>query len=123
MKLLLDEHYPNQIAVQLRKAGHDVVTVSDSGLRRTEDEALLRIAVAQRRVLVTNNVGDFQPISRLWLTSGQDHFGIILTSDRSMPRHLRYAGLYVRALGPILVANPSDDALFNQIRWLRPPAD
>jgi hypothetical protein len=40
-----------------------------------------------------------------------------------MPRHLRYAGLYVRALGPILEANPSDDALFNQIRWLRPPAD
>lgn len=120
MKLLLDEHYPKEIAIQLRRAGYDVTTVSDSGRKRTRDEALLQIAAAEERVLVSNNARDFQPIARQWLASGRSHFGILLTSDRSLPRHRRYAGLYVRALRPLLDTS-ADDALFNQIRWLSPP--
>lgn len=120
MKLLLDEHYPKQIAIQLRAAGYDVITVSDSGLKRTKDEALLEISAEQERVFVSNNARDFQRIARQWLAAGRSHFGIILTSDRSLPRHTRYAGLHVRALRPMLDAHPEDDALLNQIRWLAP---
>ena len=59
MKLLLDEMYPATLAEQLRARGHDVVSIHDPDYRRLEgapDAEVFAAAVAETRVLVTENV-------------------------------------------------------------------
>jgi predicted nuclease of predicted toxin-antitoxin system len=117
VKLLLDEHYANDIAAALWAAGHDAVTVSERGLKGLDDEPLLALAAAEDRALLTNNAGDFLPLIRRWAESGEDHCGLLLTSDSSMPRGKRI-GLYVERLRELMEANPGRRALANQVRWL-----
>ena len=118
MRLLLDEHFSVKIAQQLRRRGHDVVAVGEfcAGER---DEALLEIATREGRVLLTNNVRDFMPLARRWGEAGQDHSGLIFTSDSSMPRGKGGLGMYVRVLARWLERHPGEAALTNQVRWLR----
>lgn len=118
MKLLLDEHYANEIAIQLRAAGYEAVTVSERRLNGTDDEPLLALASSENRALLTNNARDFLPIASRWGTSGQDHCGLLLTSDSSMPRGRDNIGFYVRTLSKLMQANPGARALENRIRWL-----
>jgi predicted nuclease of predicted toxin-antitoxin system len=117
VKLLLEGHYANQIAVDLRAAGHDAVTVSELQIKGIDDESLLEFASSEDRVLLTNNVRDFLPIVGRWATSGRDHC-LLLTSDVSMPRHTGTIGLYVRTLRAVMEANPGPRALANYVRWL-----
>lgn len=122
MKLLTDEHYATEIAIQLRAAGHDVAAVLELGMTGAADEALLAFAAAQGRALLTNNVRDFATIAALWAKGGQDHHGLLFTSDESLPRGRGTIGLYVEALTALLDAHPAEGALRNQVRWLgRPP--
>jgi predicted nuclease of predicted toxin-antitoxin system len=118
VKLLLDEHYANDIATQLRAGGHDAVTVSERGLSGTDDEPLLVFAASEDRALLTNNARDFMPLVARWAASGQDHCGLLLTSDGSMPRGRATIGLYVRTLRELMDANPATRALANQVHWL-----
>lgn len=118
MRLLLDEHYANEIAVQLRAADHDAVTVSEKGLKGTDDEPLLAFAASDDRALLTNNARDFLPLVTRWAASGDDHCGLLLTSDSSMPRGKNTIGLYVRSLRQLMDAHPGRRALANQVRWL-----
>jgi len=118
VKLLLDEHYANEIAAKLRAAGHDVATVSERGLRGIDDEPLLALSSSEDRALLTNNARDFMPIVSRWTTSGMDHCGVLLTSDASMPRGKNTIGLYVRTLQALMDTNPDPTALANQVRWL-----
>jgi hypothetical protein len=119
VRLLLDEHFSDRIARQLRARGHDVVTVGERLASGESDEALLEIAVRERRALLTNNVGDFVLIARRWSEANQDHYGLIFTSDASMPRDAGSVGLYVRVLARLLEDHPDEAALANQVRWLR----
>lgn len=60
MKLLLDEHFSQVIAEQLRSRGHDVVAVVERvELRERADAEVLGWAVSQGRAVVTENAGDF----------------------------------------------------------------
>ena len=118
MRLLLDEHYANEIAVQLRAAGQDAVTVSGQGLQGTDDEPLLAHANSDDRALLTNNARDFLPLVARWAASGDDHCGLLLTSDTSMPRGKSSIGRYVQSLRQLMDANPGRRALANQVRWL-----
>jgi len=52
--LLLDEHYANQIATDLRAVGHDAVTFSELHLKGLDDEPLLELASSEDRALLTN---------------------------------------------------------------------
>jgi len=63
VRLLLDEMYPATVAEQLRARGHDVVSIHDPAYRRLEgspDEEVFATAIAESRVLVTENVPDFR---------------------------------------------------------------
>ena len=119
MRLLLDEHYSPQIALELRKRGHDVASANEraelSGLR---DRELWKLASAEDRALVTENVADFMPLVREAAAEGSRHPGVVFTSPRSLPRGLRTIGLYVKRLESFLVDRPDDDALANQVWWL-----
>jgi len=118
VKLLLDEHYANEIAVHLRATGHDAVTVSERGLKGTDDEALLVLAATEERALLTNNARDFLVLVARRAASGEDHCGLLLTSDSSMPRGKGSIGRYVETIRQLMDSNLGTRALANQVRWL-----
>jgi hypothetical protein len=109
VRLLLDEHYTDAIAEQLRAAGHDAESVSQRGLELCDRES---------RALLTNNVRDFIPLSRDWAAGGREHAGLIFTSDISLPRHKGTVGRYVELLSTLMLENEAERALSNQVRWL-----
>jgi len=118
VKLLLDEHYANEIAVELRSAGHDAVTVSELGIQGIADEPLLALATSEDRALLSNNARDFLPIVARWGVSGREHCGVLLTSDASMPRHKGSVGLHAATLRAVVDSSLEPRALANQVRWL-----
>jgi predicted nuclease of predicted toxin-antitoxin system len=64
MKLLLDMGASWRTADSLRIAGHDVVHLRDRGLQRLPDEAIVQLAAAEQRVIVTFDL-DFSRILAL----------------------------------------------------------
>lgn len=118
MKLVLDEMYSPQIAAQLRRRGHDVVHAAELGLAGRPDSEVFAAIAAQGRAIVTNNADDYVRLFRQAAADGVDHAGILLTSDRSLPRRKATIGRFVRVLDELLASNPSDDALRHQLRWL-----
>lgn len=118
MRLALDHHYPTAIAEQLRLLDHDVVAAIERDWHREPDEALLTLCVAERRALLTNNVGDFVNIARRWAVRGQEHFGLVLTSDAGLPRTRATIGRYVKLLDALLREHPRSDEFTDHVRWL-----
>lgn len=75
----LNEHVDPAIATALRRAGIDVTTTNEAGLRTKDDQTHLRFAHSQRRVIVTRDQ-DF-----LRLAVRTDHSGIAFyTSNQSL---------------------------------------
>jgi hypothetical protein len=118
VKLALDHHYPAAIAGQLRRDGHDMVTAAERGWHREPDETLLTLCADEERALLTNNVGDFMTIVRNWAASGQQHAGLIFTSDASLPRTHATIGRYVKLLAAFLGEHPGPHDLTDRIHWL-----
>jgi predicted nuclease of predicted toxin-antitoxin system len=76
----LDEHVDPAIANALRRAGIDVTTTNEAGLRTQNDEAHLRFARDKGRVIVTRD----QDFLRL-ASEGVDHSGIVFyTANQSI---------------------------------------
>ncbi len=71
IKFHLDEHMPTALAKALRRHGFDVTTTHDAGLIGRDDGDHLAFAIAQGRVLVTNDDDFTRP-----LTGGASHSGI-----------------------------------------------
>jgi len=119
VKLLLDEHFSFRIAEQLRKKGCDVIAVTERPeLREMSDEALLRWAGRDDRVLVTENVQDFLPIHAEFLKHGEQHCGLILTSARKLPRSIDGFGALITALAKVLREHPALGQLQSDVFWL-----
>lgn len=118
VKLALDHHYPTAIAEQLSHNGHDVVTAAERGWHREPDEMLLTLCAGEQRTLLTGHVGDFMTIVRNWAASGQQHAGLIFTSDASLPRTHAAIGRYVKLLAAFLREHPRPDDFIDRIHWL-----
>jgi hypothetical protein len=119
LRLLLDVHFSPLIAAQLHDRGHDVRAAADDALvRQLSDEALLEHAVAGARALLTNNARDFLPIVGQWARAGRDHYGLLLTSDRSMPRDRKRIGRFVVTLDALLAQHSDEGAFKNRVFWL-----
>jgi len=119
VKLLLDEHYSPEIARQLRTRGHDVVAVAErADLVGLSDDELLRRMARERRAIMTNNVKDFMPLASRVTLGADDHYGLLLTSDRSMPRRSGTIGRFVDTLDVFLQCHQGEDSYCNQVRWL-----
>ena len=119
MKLLLDEHYSPAIARQLRTRGHDVVAVAErADLVSLSDDDLLRRMAQERRAIMTNNVKDFMPLANRAAQGDDDHYGLLFTSDKSMPRRSDAIGRVVNALEAFLQRHQSEDSYRNQVQWL-----
>ena len=118
-RLLLDEMFHPSIAQGLATRGHDCRSVaSDPQLRQRSDAELVRVAVDESRVLVTNNVIDFERLRRDRIAEGQPVPPLIYTSDAAFLRDRRYIGRLVEALA----AACERDAAHTHggVLWLRP---
>jgi hypothetical protein len=122
LRLLLDEMYSPEIARQLQAKGYDVQSIQAErpDLEALDDEKIVEEMSSEARGVVTNNVRDFMPIHTAWIAAGRTHYGLVFSSDRSMPRSRNSIGLWVRALEAFLAAHPDEDALRNSIHFLEP---
>jgi hypothetical protein len=106
VKLLLDEMYSATIAQEIRRLGHDVVSVHESAspvLAGGSDSEVLAAAQATNQDLVTENARDFRPLEADLIARGEHHSGLVYTSNRQFPRgHPATTGRLVRALGTLL---------------------
>lgn len=119
MRLLLDEHFSFRIAEQLRKRGFDVLAVAERAeLRQMSDEDLLRWAHTDERTVVTENVQDFLPIHGEFLTHGEAHSGIVLTSPHKFSRSTAGTGTLVTALAKLLQERGNEVRLQSEVLWL-----
>lgn len=84
VRYLLDEHYPGWLAEALRAEGIDAValTADRPELRGVDDRAVLEAAVAEGRVVVTEDVSTFAVAIAL---TGP-HVGVIYCHHARFPR-------------------------------------
>jgi len=121
VRLLLDEMFPATIAGRLRiEHGHDVSGVSErDDLRGLADIDVFRAAQSEERAIATENVRDFRPIAREWQSMGRVHFGLVLTTDRRVPRaNSRTVGRLGKALHHLLEAEAGRPVASNREIWL-----
>lgn len=84
-KLYSDENFPFPAAEELRRLGHDVMTVQESGLggKSVSDDAVLAFAIDQGRALITLNRRHFVKLHQ----ATSRHPGIIVcTTDVDFAR-------------------------------------
>ena len=123
MKLLLDEMYTPAVAALLRDWGHDAVAVKElPDLVGLADEDLFRVAMAEGRAVVTEDVRDFAAAHQRILDAGQQHSGLILADARRFPR---LGPNHVPVLADALAAFLSDHGAMLEdidsfIWWLQP---
>jgi predicted nuclease of predicted toxin-antitoxin system len=85
--LLLDEHYSDAIAAELRAAGHDVIAVvADPQLRAQSDLEVFRQAAASGRRIVTENIKDFRPLLQQAYAAGDPTARLLLVPPNRFPR-------------------------------------
>jgi hypothetical protein len=86
-RLLLDEHYSENIARALRDAGHDAVAaVADPALRGASDPELFEYAASDERRIVTENIKDFRPLLLHAMATSSSAAPLLLVPPRRFPR-------------------------------------
>lgn len=118
--LLLDEMFSPTIAQLLGGRGVDCQAVAARPVLRSRDDLdVLEAALQEGRILVTNNVVDFEILRRQAVADGRPVPGLIYTSDARFPRTRSFVAQLVDALEDAarhdhVVAQGGD-------LWLRPP--
>ena len=74
--LYADENFPLPVIEELRRLGHNVITLYDAGQanQSLSDETVLTLACSENRVLLTHNRKHFIRLHRI----RPDHFGMIV---------------------------------------------
>jgi predicted nuclease of predicted toxin-antitoxin system len=116
--LLLDEMFSARIADELALRGIDCrAVVADPVLRAQSDLEIFDSAVRDDRVLITNNVTDFESLRRAREAAGGPVPGLIYTSDITFPRTRAYVSRLTAALA---AAADRETAACGGVLWLRP---
>jgi hypothetical protein len=117
--LLLDEMFSPAIADDLVSRGIDCrAVVADVLLRALSDLEVFEAALLERRVLVTNNVPDFESLRRAREAAGGEVPGLIYTSYVTFPRAKAYVARLVTALEAAASSREADRC--GGVLWLRP---
>ena len=117
--LLLDEMFSPAIAVELTARGIDCRAVAaDVLLRAQSDLEIFDTGLLEGRVIVTNNVPDFESLRRAREAFGGELPGLIYTSDLTFPRTKAYIPRLVTALA--MAAAGHEAARRGGVLWLRP---
>jgi predicted nuclease of predicted toxin-antitoxin system len=110
-----------RIADELALVGIDCrAVVAGPVLRAQSDLEIFDSAVRDARVLVTNNVPDFESLRRAREAAGGHVPGLIYTSDVTFPRTKAYASRLVTALAAAVADR--ETARCGGVLWLRPPS-
>ena len=86
--LYANENFPLPVVEELRRLGHDVLTIQDAGraARAVPDDEVLAFAVREQRAVITLNRKHFVQLHR----TRSDHAGIIVcTFDRDFAAQAR----------------------------------
>lgn len=120
MRLLLDEMISPRVARELRKRGLDAQAIKGDrpDLEAAADREIVRRMAAEGRIVVTNDIIDFQLLHNQLMAAGESHAGMVFTFDDTMPRNKESLPLWVRALSELMEASPEEDALRNRILHL-----
>jgi predicted nuclease of predicted toxin-antitoxin system len=119
VRLLLDEMLSPRVARELRNHGHDAQAVKERpDLIGRSDRELVRQMAAERRAIVTNDVADFHSIHDRLLAGGEEHWGMVFTSDATLPRTRDATSQWVAVLSELLDAHGAEDALRNRVHHL-----
>lgn len=105
MRLLLDEHYPGWLADALVEHGIDAVALTRDRpeQRGVDDTTVLRAAVGEGRIVVTEDVSTF----RAAIAQVPDHLGVIFCHHRRFPRTRTGLRLLADALQTISQDSPT----------------
>jgi hypothetical protein len=97
--LVLAEIFSPEAATELVQRGDDVVTfVADAALIGLPDQQLFEWATEHERVLVIENIEDFELLRRLTAEEGRAHAGLLPRWFAAVPRDGRLVGTIVAAL-------------------------
>jgi predicted nuclease of predicted toxin-antitoxin system len=107
VRLLLDEMYPPRLAEALRAANVDATTAAELGLAGRSDPDVFATAVADRYVLLSENVADFARIAADQLTAGHHHPGVLIALSSRFSRRPAGHGALVAAV--LAVNEPLED--------------
>lgn len=103
--------------MRLRKDGYDVVAAAElPELRGRADEALLDLAAAERRVLVTRDVATVRPLLHDRWAAGRPTWGAIFV-PWSVPAAPSGRGVLLAALRLVLRSRPDDAPLDREV-WI-----
>lgn len=114
IRYLLDEHYPAWLADALTAGGIDTVALTGQrpGLRGLDDRSVLDAAVAEGRVVVTEDVTTFR--AAIALTA--PHVGVVFCHHARFPRTRPGLDRLRRALTE-LAAHPPDGLWEHPVEW------
>jgi uncharacterized protein with PIN domain len=98
-RLLVDEMFSVTLARRLVYLGLDCRSIADPpNLQALSDESIAEAALAEDRVLVTDNAFDFEIIRERRLAEGQAMPPLIYASDHRFPRNKRFMADMAEAL-------------------------
>jgi predicted nuclease of predicted toxin-antitoxin system len=118
--LLLDEMFSPRIADELALRGVDCRAVAaDPVLRAQSDLEIFDSALREGRVLVTNNVPDFESLRRAREAVGGPVPGLVYTSDITFPKTKAYVSRLATALAA--AATDRETSACGGVLWLSPP--
>jgi predicted nuclease of predicted toxin-antitoxin system len=82
-ELYLDEDVSVLVAALLKARGFEAISVRDAGMLGQDDARQLAHAAAMGRCIVTHNRVHFERLHRDYVTTGQEHYGIIVAARRT----------------------------------------
>lgn len=106
MKWLIDEMLPPAVAGELNALGHDAVSVAEAGLAGEPDESVYAEALAQGRVVATENASDFAAIVTHRLANEQPCVPVVLVRKADHPHGGALAHHLARRLHQWAQRNP-----------------
>jgi uncharacterized protein with PIN domain len=89
LRFYTDEDVTDLLARSLRSRGFDVVSAHEAELRGVPDAEQLVFATQQGRAILTFNVRDFVELHRRVLDVGDQHAGIVVSTQIALPELLR----------------------------------
>jgi len=127
VRLVLNEMWSSAIARQLRERGHDVVAATElpRRYRGVPDHEFFARAQEDGRAIVTDNIGDYEPLRLDCERRGQRHHGVIYALSPAFDRHHGEAivGLMVRALEQLVYTLPPAQGPADTAHWLQRARD
>jgi hypothetical protein len=121
IQFLLDEHYPGWLAEDLAADGVDAValTAHRPSLRGVDDQRVLAAAVAEHRVVVTEDVSTFGLAAALV----PNHLGIVYCHHARFPRTRPGLERLRKALVVLAADPPAGLGEYPVVWWLADASD